>query len=231
VPGSVGVTTRLAGRRFFAPTKHSLGSAPRAANELLDQVATEFRVHANSAPSATTSLHVIAHVEDSAPAPKVFPSSAPARLKQAHHTRDRWSRRLRQAPVSARHRRPIGGSASPASRESARLRAGRWSPDPAATSDRRSAGQPVTQQLGHGDGTGRPRARRRGWETRVERYSTSHPPTKEFALDAPDSVLVVPFKPITEIEKTVARCLASIDFEAITRKAVQEPLEGLAGRV
>jgi hypothetical protein len=42
---------------------------------------------------------------------------------------------------------------------------------------------------------------------------------------------VVPFTPVSEIEKAVARCLASIDFEAIARKTVQEHLERLAGRV
>jgi hypothetical protein len=31
---------------------------------------------------------------------------------------------------------------------------------------------------------------------------------------------VVPFTPVSEIEKAVARCLASIDFEAIARKTV-----------
>jgi hypothetical protein len=42
---------------------------------------------------------------------------------------------------------------------------------------------------------------------------------------------VVPFTPVSEIEKAVARCLAGIDFEAIARKTVQEHLERLAGRV
>ncbi len=51
------------------------------------------------------------------------------------------------------------------------------------------------------------------------------------ATRPPDCPLVVPFTPVSEIEKAVARCLASIDFEAIARKTVQEHLERLAGRV
>ena len=43
--------------------------------------------------------------------------------------------------------------------------------------------------------------------------------------------MVVPFTPVSEIEKAVARCVASIDFEAIARKTVQEHLERLAGRL
>jgi hypothetical protein len=62
-------------------------------------------------------------------------------------------------------------------------------------------------------------------------FAESPPDPKELDMDAPDSPLVVPFTPVSEIEKAVARCLASIDFEAIARKTVQEHLERLAGRV
>jgi hypothetical protein len=62
-------------------------------------------------------------------------------------------------------------------------------------------------------------------------FNESPPDPKELDVEAPDPALVVPFTPVSEIEKAVARCLAGIDFEAIARKTVQEHLERLAGRV